>query len=255
MSIDEGGYMRTITLLALVLFLIGCESEFDKCMKTELPRAETLIGIESEREVGRQLVSMKEYTQAEAAIQPGLDAWIEENPYPSGGPEYPSYPNYECRLDEQKSLDERFAEFSECTSAHDKKQEEYEKLVEEYEAADAIFEATPAVVTWRNLQPKEYERLLRAYGYPFDSLEELELEPWWTDDFYETVLKPRSEIYQCLNDTSCDEYNYGDDDYYLEILNDSLSEAIVNNAIAITELLESSKQLATVTCNNNGLYE
>ena len=37
--------MRTIIVLASIVFLSGCQSDFDKCMKTEAPRAGSILAM------------------------------------------------------------------------------------------------------------------------------------------------------------------------------------------------------------------
>ena len=246
--IDGGGSIRWITVLVLSLFLIGCDSEFDKCMNTELPRAETLAGLEAEREVGRQLVSMRSLFQATDAVYEGMNVWGEENSRPSGYPEYPKYPKYEC------SGLGIGSEWEECYSAHNQLVEDYEKLKEEYEAALETWRATPEAVAWVNLQDEESQRLSRENGLPdVDTFEEYsELEGKLLEQM-DTVLEPRSPVYQCYLDHECDEY--GDENEYAEVVEVTFKEAILNNANTISKLVENSKELATVTCNNNGFYE
>ena len=237
--IDGGGSIRWITVLVLSLFLIGCDSEFDKCMNTELPRAETLAGLEAEREVGRQLVSMRSLWQAADAVYEGMNVWAEENSRPSG---YPEYPKYEC------SGLGTGSEWEECYSAHD-------KLVEEYKTATETWEATPEGAAWVNLVDEAVQRLSRANGLPdVDTLEEYEELQAKMFEQMETLLKPRSSIYQCLIDYKCDQTS-SEENEAMDVTEEAFKEAILNNANTISKLVENSKELATVTCNNNGFYE
>jgi hypothetical protein len=41
----------------------------------------------------------------------------------------------------------------------------------------------------------------------------------------------------------------------MDLREEVFKEAILNNANTISKLVENSKELATVTCNNNGFYE
>jgi len=238
--IDEGGSIRWITVLVLSLFLTGCDSEFDKCMNTELPRAETIAGLEAEREVGRQLVSLRSLSQAADAVYEGMKVWGEENPRPSG---YPEYPEYKC-----SGLGFGSAS-KECSSA-------YNKLVEEYKATEESWEATPEAVAWVNLQDEESQRLRRANGLPDDEEEYSELEGKLLEQTH-AVLEPRSPIYQCLQDYKCDQnfFHSNSEREKMDLTEEAFKEAILNNANTISELVENSKELATLTCNNNGFYE
>ena len=84
---------NAIRLLFIIpfLLLVGCESGFDKCMNTELPRAEKVAGLNAEREAGLQLISIKETTEKYELAGEGGDAWVVKNPPPLGRPEYPDY--------------------------------------------------------------------------------------------------------------------------------------------------------------------
>jgi len=173
-------------------------------MNTELPRAETLSGLEAEREAGRQLVSMRILFQAADAVYEGLKVWLEENPEPS----------------------------------------------------KENWEATPEGVAWVNLLDEESKRLRRANGFPDDDEENLKSNEKMLEQM-NTVLEPRSSIYQCLNDYKCDQTNSDENELAPEmvLMREAFKEAILNNANTIAELVENSKELATVTCNNNGFYE
>ena len=81
----------------------------------------------------------------------------------------------------------------------------------------------------------------------------------WIDDLEEEtekldkLVKPRSEIWQCYEDFGCDDYTKKDN--FFEVVMEAIGEAMLTNASTITELQSMSKELATVTCNNNGFYE
>ena len=48
------------------LLLVGCESGLDKCMNTELPRAEKIAGLPAEREAGLQLLPIRKLLVVDA---------------------------------------------------------------------------------------------------------------------------------------------------------------------------------------------
>ena len=228
--------MRTTIVLFLCLSLIGCESDFQKCMNTELPRAEELSGIEAELEAGRRLVAMRDFVNQMYDMDAGVKLWGKENPPPPGMPKYPAY-----------SCSGFGAAYDECRSAHD-------KAVEIYKAGVDAWESTPDGRSWTNLRDQEVERLGLKTGFPTADDEKLER---MQDEFYEvrtTLLESRSLIYQCYEDSDCDEYGLLESDYY-DVLKKSFSEAIQNNLDTVSDLVEKSAELAMVTCNSNGLYE
>ena len=99
------------------------------------------------------------------------------------------------------------------------------------------------------------QRLSRANGLPdVDTLEEYEELQAKMFEQMETLLKPRSSIYQCLIDYKCDQTS-SEENEAMDVTEEAFKEAILNNANTISKLVENSKELATVTCNNNGFYE
>ena len=69
-----------------------------------------------------------------------------------------------------------------------------------------------------------------------------------------TILEPWSTIYECYEDSDCEDRESLSINTY-DTLERSFDEAILNRAAALSRLLETTKELATVTCNNNGFYE
>ena len=63
---------RQLPLVGLILLLTGCQSEFDKCMDTELPRAEVLAGIETERMAGKRLDEVRDLTLKIINVDKGI---------------------------------------------------------------------------------------------------------------------------------------------------------------------------------------
>jgi len=228
--------IKQVLLGGATLFLLGCQSEFDRCMDTELPRAESLAGIEAERAAGRQLVSMREQNGKFDNVDNAMTEWHQKNPESHTL----KYPKYKCS-------DTSGTAFKDCSDTHD-------KLVEQYKADVEVWMATPEGKSWVALRDEEYKRLGHENGLAITdqaSYEVLVDEVW---NAFDTILKPRSPIYQCLNDYKCDEYEWSDENV-LDSLKKSFDEAILNNASEISALVVTTKELATVTCNNNGFYE
>ncbi|MDA8912728.1 hypothetical protein N9I66_07395 [Pseudomonadales bacterium] len=227
--------MTRVFLLLTIFTLVACESDFDKCMSTELPRAERLFGVEAEREVERRLVAMHDYIKLEGEVEFRMKSWFDENPTPN----YPEYPTFN---DCSEAAD---ADFLECSFADDKLSD---KLLEEWEAAVQVWESTSDGRSWLMSKDEEMKRVNREVGLPLIGEEAEHL----VSEFMEvtsTLLEPRSPIYRCYEDYKCDEYR---DAEYDDVMDKAFKEAIQFTA---TEIKERPLELATVTCNNNGFYE
>ena len=139
--------------------------------------------------------------------------------------------------------------------------EHYEKDKISIEAYRAWAEKNPEpsdeteAIRWNERSDEEYLRAYRDQGFPADNMEELNsfFEEYPADEKLSTLVKPRSVIWQCYKDGDCDDYSYKDG--YSKVVMRAIPEAMLTNATNITDLTEKSKELATVTCNNNGFYE
>jgi hypothetical protein len=110
------------------------------------------------------------------------------------------------------------------------------------------------VTAWTEKGRKEALRIASTIGFSFESREDLEgqFNNWY--DQLDSLLKPNSSVFRCFEDERCDEYDVSKNDFD-EVVNKSLDESVLSNANTISKLVEQSKELATVTCNNNGFYE
>lgn len=224
----------TATTLLLCSLLAGCESDFDKCMNTELPRAEALAEVELEREIGRQLVGLVDLENALIEIDNRMINWIDENP-PTN---YPAFPEYTCGSYNTSSS------WQECNSEHNKLSRELENE----------WIATPDAQLWIGLRDAEYGRLGLENGVSIANEEEFSGLFDEVNELYETVLEPRSSILQCYEDYKCDEYSPSNIEFDV-VLKKALDQAIMDNTRVVSELEATANELATVTCNNNGFYE
>jgi hypothetical protein len=218
---------KQLPLVGLIFLLTGCESDFEKCMSAELPRAETLAGIEAERELGRKLADLRDLHDKMLLIDNALIKWNEENPSPENV----------CSV--HSSTDS----WEKCNSEDNKVSAQLDEHQNE----------APSAKRWEDRKNAEIYSLGALHGVSISNEEQL--VDVFDDVFesYETLLEPQSAVLQCYNDYKCDEYSYSDD--YLEVLEKAFDEAILNNTSAIAELVDKADLLATVTCNNNGIYE
>jgi len=226
---------KELPLVGLILLLAGCESDFDKCMNTELPRAETLTGIEAEREVGRQLLDLRNHHKALIDAYEKMIQWGQANPRPA---DYPTGPDNTC------GDYENFDSWRTCNSEYKRVREE---LVNEWKA-------TPDAKLWIERRDAEYSRVGLEIGVSISTEEEFADLFDGLFESYDTLLEPRSTTLQCYGDYECKEYDFMKDEHS-EIIEIAFDEAILNNARVIAELMPKAELLATVTCNNNGFYE
>ncbi len=218
---------NAIRLLLIITFLllVGCESGFDKCMNTELPRAEKIAGLKAEREAGLKLIPMRKHLVNAAETEILLQKNV---PQPTSLPKYPSF---KCIPGDP--------DFSECYSDHKVLALEWMKL--------------PENVSWNDRRDQERLRLHRERGYSFDSMHDLNNHFYELHQKFNNFVIPRSASMQRSADSDFRE-DTDDETWWLEYIR-AFDEAVLTNASTITELAEKSKELAAVTCNNHGFYE
>lgn len=236
LDISESMNRTHVIILLASYILAGCQSEFDKCMDTELPRAEVLAGVEAERTAGKRLGEVRDLQLKINNVDKGIDAWNEENPLPSEL----EYPPYNCS--------------SKTGSAWKKCHDNHNELVEKYDSEVEGWKETSQGKVWVNLRVEEVKRLVDENRLSVTDETEYEVLAVSVLDSYETTLEPWSTIYECFEDFDCEDWESLHDNNY-DTLERSLDEAILNRATALSRLLETTKELATVTCNNNGFYE
>ena len=76
--------MIRVWLIAGIALLTGCESEFERCMATELPRAEAESGLAGEQEAEAAFERLKPHLERGLKIIQVMQHWFKENPRPLG---------------------------------------------------------------------------------------------------------------------------------------------------------------------------
>jgi hypothetical protein len=160
--------------------------------------------------------------------------WLEENPMPDV--KLPDRPVKNCHIGG--------ADWDDCSEKHRKSVDEWRKRI------DAIEDS----LGWRKSMDKEYGRLVDENGHLLNNREGYVAFQKYFYESFDSIVAPRSEIYRCLRTSRCEDYQMADHNV-MEIRMKALSEAILNNASKISELVKTTKELAVVTCNNNGFYE
>ena len=74
--------MIRIWLIAGMALLAGCESEFERCMRTELPIAYEAVDMEDELAAGEALESLARYLDDVKISEPADREWLVNNPSP-----------------------------------------------------------------------------------------------------------------------------------------------------------------------------
>ena len=228
--------MRTTIVLTLACLLISCESGLETCMNAELPKAEAIFELEAEREAGRQLTALGDLNRKIDAIAGGMKVFKEKNPYPADRPIL-NLPENTCS--------ELHDDYDAATYCYDRLKNLEKETIKMHERAEQEWRSSPKVVAWNALAEAVELRLAHANELHVESLNELYSIH---DQVYlqmESLVKPRSSIWPCTDDGDCDGGGFSK----------AIAEAMVNNANELSELIEQSKELATVTCNNNGFYE
>ena len=227
--------------------MIGCESEFDKCMNAELPWAEAGLRPEieeAEKHVAAVALMLSRERRLEEILKP-VDDWMEQNPITPPKPEYP------CS-------GMTGAQWSECYEAHRQVEAQWE------------VDAQP----WRDLREEVFIPLLpqlKTAGFEGSTYDEVWLgmekyyEPYWAA----TVV--RGQEFDCWGREDCEEswdftdaeeehvFGEGFDDFKSPEWN-AWSEAEperikqhFTNKIAL--LKANAPEIATLMCNRAGIYE
>ena len=77
---------RILTVLFLGLALAGCESDFQKCINTELPGAENTLGLAAAQEEFKELNLLRARIELSAERMIAPVEWNKSNPEPEGLP-------------------------------------------------------------------------------------------------------------------------------------------------------------------------
>lgn len=258
--------MRHTIIFASIVLLSGCQSEFDKCMETEAPRAESILALSDMAAAITEFKSTSSFftkmQQANANFQ------IERaNSEPSGRPAMPSYPSYGC-----SGL--TGDEFWSCNDAHDELVEKYEE--EKLLAAKSLesWNARPDVAAWNDEYDLKLLAAINSVGFSMASVEEFErlFESKKAEyEAFRSKLESRARESDCWGkgaDKCYDpigaelESEFGEDlsvaDYqskYVEIGKRAIAEILMTMTNKYSLATTQANELAVLTCNQNGFYE
>jgi len=261
--------MRGSLILFSLLLLQGCQSDFDKCMQTEGPRAEKAMGI---FQLASDLTRFREASlgsllQMEFAIK--YNELYGDIDSPESMPSSPDYPGYAC-------TDLKGDEWYECYAEHEKKEENYEKQKAQYSVDLEIWKQTPAGLSWSRDQELRYVNAWNETGVPGTSTEEV--NGWFDEKYPEdelnfvfTEFENYAQEFNCWGEgmeycydpigakvKSESKLSYGDDGFeekYVVALKSTVAIVLGKLTDAYSEGAAQAKELAILTCNQNGFYK
>jgi hypothetical protein len=242
---------RSLLFLSALFLLSGCESEFDKCMNAELPRAEA--GLRPEIEEAEKHLAAAETLRAKKQklkeILKPVDDWIEQNPVD------PPYPSYNC--------DPGSENWDQCIEVHDQAVAQWETDVSHpwIDRRDARL---------RPLLPE-----LQAAGFEVSEPDEVLQALVGYYRLYHAAIAARGRDLDCWGREVCEEawdfysaereHLYGDDLWDLNVDLDSdewdaWEEAAIERTMQhftdkIASIKANAPEIATLTCNRAGIYE
>lgn len=261
--------MRGSLIVFSLLLLQGCQSDFDKCMETEVPRAEKAMGIS-------QLANdLTRFRDAAIGLVLGMEFALkfnelyEEIESPESMPASPDYPDYAC-------TDLKGDDWYECYAEHEKKKENYEKQKAQYDADLKIWKLTPGGLTWAKDQERRYVNAWNKIGVPGTSREEV--DEWFDDQYPDDELQfAREELENYAKEFNCwgegmdycwdpigakvkseSKLEFGDDGHdekYAAAVESVVASVIRKMTGEYSENTTKANELAILTCNQHGIYE
>ena len=212
--------MSRLFFLFSIFVLAGCESDFQTCMNTELPRSVKAMKID---EAGNQLHvldELKALAEREDALDSELQKWSLTNPFPKRPDDMnrSDFLQTQEYLTHDAKLDIAFLQMSESLGFEEKTSEEVFARIELFQEKVDIA-LRPRAITFN------------CWGEGEDDCR----SPLWEELFFlmDKGMEPRLG----------------------EVAINSLHEAKLMLAEKISKLSKQSMMLATVTCNTNGFYE
>jgi hypothetical protein len=219
-------YKNIVVVVFIGLFLTACRSDFEKCMDTELPRAERLSSeLETDKELAKKLISISELSSNILGLNKDFYRWFKKNP-PTHGL---VVPKTDCHFSDN-SCNEKIRKYLDDKSK---------------------WETTTEGKKWYKSSLNEYVRLGKKHQLLVTSSDSLgDFQNKWETMIREFVrpLSPRFNNFPY-------KVNFLWIPFEFEDFSEAINEAILENSKAIIEKKAIAKELATVTCNNNGLYE
>lgn len=253
--------MARVFLVITLLMLAACESDFQKCMNTEVPRAKQLLGVDEQAARVASLSAMAEKLEIVVPIFREAIDWDMANPAPVEPKkreisieEMPEF------LESLSHLDER-QQFAEVQKRNLEYAEQFELEKAQYEAELEIYDSKSNDFYFKNG---------KAAGFSGNTWEEMYVEDDQYYALYEEIndlVRDRALELGCWDSRRCVDPLYeelrgqggvklaGEGDPMLEVAPAAVAGSLSMAIKALSDLQSQSSELATVTCNTNGLYE
>lgn len=260
--------MRHTIIFASIVLLSGCQSEFDKCMETEAPRAESILALSDMATAITDFKSASSFalklSEAEANFE-GERASSE----PAGRPVQPKSPDYNCPISEMTTI-----EWQACYDAYEGRRLAYVKDKEAAKLALDEWNARPEVSAWNEQNDTQFLASLNLVGLEVASLEEAErlvVSKEAELGAFSAALTKRAAESDCWGNSDDDCYDpisaelegkfgidWRDDDYpskRYETAKLAIAEILVTMTNEYSVATTKANELAVLTCNQNGFYE
>ena len=230
-----------VIVLAVAAGLSGCDLSVRSCLASEQQKAELAMNLQEETELQARLAALSDLDELLARHLAGTSAWIEDNPRPAGQPQRPSYPSLQCA---DAAIG---AERDRCRAAYDLEWSEYSEIKARFKRELAVYQRSTSYLAWQSRAEKESLRLANEIGFPSKTYNEFRAV--WDDYFLEvdTVVKPRSQIYECFRNDNCDAYTTSDD--AVQIYRMSIAEVQSSQARLVTQMKREASEAAQRLCN------
>ena len=245
--------MKILLVIAVVL-LTACESEFDKCMTAEVPRAEESLGLSG---AYSRLERAREYVEVLAVVTDVDDRWKKWGSLNPGGPEYPKY---ECEFDASDD------DFEQCSEKHDLKKAEYKKERDAYEASPEYQEWLAKEADFVASIAPEFN----AVGVAGSTKDELGENYSQWDDSYDDLRLVRARRFDCWGQSPCERpqsaelaHTFGSRWYRDDDIKEQVDSFEAQEGTRLVEyfsdeliaLQAKPPEVATLMCNRAGIYE
>lgn len=246
--------MRKILTLCLAgVLLTGCESDFDKCMRTELSRSFSDLRVEDARQTLAKLNTTLKKNEIALSVEESSIAWVEANPQPAGSPEFPEYepPPVDDNLDAFIAYQDKYA---------DKK--------EEYNVAKEAWQELPEFIAYERSRDAAFLKIIQETAAPVETAKDY--GKWLDYDSIDKVLMPRAERNGCWGEDECEDpllhewmFRMTQDNYDSETeglyspwtIKIALTESIEWQTEELARLEKLAPETAIRACNANGFYE
>lgn len=211
--------MIRILLITGIALLTGCESEFERCMATEFPKAEAALGWAEEQEVAAVIRALSSERELRKKVELAMREWWAEHPLPPEGVN---------SAEGAAWSDAKWANHLEVSRLLGAEETTREGLEERYRRNDDLFD--------KYVEPRSLTARCRL---SFKSYPECRGVPNVLEDF---ELKTEADFY-----AHADAY---DTEY-----SKALAEALAANEEALTRLPLGIREEAASVCNSHGIYE